>query len=162
MKTTITARLMILVTFIVTISFFSCKDDEDSPSKTDLISKNTWKVTAFTVDPAYPIFDENWNITGYSNDVFATMDDCSKDDTFKFNSDNTLKLDENASKCDPSDPQTSTGTWSFKSNEAILSFTIDGDTQDFTILELTESVLKLKYSETDGTESFTYTITFSH
>lgn len=142
----------------------SCKKDkEDDPvTKTDLLTSGSWKFTAFTVDPPYPIFDDQGNIIGTSDDVLGNMDDCSVDDVHSFKADNTFIFDEGASKCDSDDPQSISGTWSFKTNETVLSITQDGYTQDNVILELTERVLKVKYVEDDSSTNYTYTLTFSH
>ena len=163
MKTTIsTTKLMILVIMSATIALSACKKDAAPPSKTDLLTTSQWKITAFTVDPAIPVFDTQGNITGFTTDMFPYMESCSKDDTFKFKSDNTVEFDEGALKCDTTAPQTTSGTWSFKTNETILSIIEDGSLQDYTLMELTESSLKMKYSQTDGSDTYTFIIAFSH
>lgn len=158
------AKLLLLITFGLTIVFAACKKDEseDPPSNTELLTSSNWKMTAFTINPGFPIFDNEGNVIGTSEDVFAETESCSIDDTFKFNTDLSVVFDEGASKCDDNDPQTSPGTWAFKTNETILSLTSDGYTQDFTILELKDNIFKFKYSEVDGAETYTYTLTFSH
>jgi hypothetical protein len=162
MKRTNRVTSLLLLSFLsLTLAFSACKKDENQ-TKTDLLSKSAWKMTAYTVNPAFPILDINGQITGYSNDVFAQMDNCSKDDTYKFNSDNTMKLDEGASKCNSADPQFTAGTWSFNTDETVLTITTDGDPTLNTIEVLTADALKLKFTETDGTTTFTYTATFSH
>ena len=163
MKTAISiTKLMILVIMSATIALSACKKDASPVSKTDLLTASQWKMTAFTVDPGFPIFDALGNITGYSTDMYSSMESCSKDDTFKFNSDNSVKFDEGASKCDSSDPQSTSGTWSLKTNETILSLIDNGSAQDYTIMELTARILKMKYTQTDGSVSYTFTITLSH
>lgn len=156
--------LIILLVLGLVILTGSCKKDkEDDPkTKTELLTTGSWKFTAFTVDPPYPIFDDQGNIIGTSDDVLGNMDDCSVNDIHSFKTDNTFTFDEGATKCDPADPQTISGTWLFKTDETVLSITQDGYTQDNIILELTESVLKVKYTEVSASTNYTYTLTFSH
>jgi len=101
-------------------------------------------------------------VTGTTNDMFAMMEDCEKDDTNKFNTDKTVVTDEGATKCDSSNPQKTTSTWSFNADETVLTITDDGDVITLSILELTDKVLKLKSTETFDSETYTATITFSH
>lgn len=153
---------MILVVMSATIALSACKKDAASPSNTDLLCASKWKITAFTVDPGFPLFDALGNIMGYSTDMYSSMESCSKDDNIKFNSDNNVNYDEGASKCDSSDPQSTSGTWSFKTNETILSLIDNGSSQDYTIMELTASSLKMKYTQTGGSVSYAFIITLSH
>ncbi len=157
------SRMLFLSVLSLTFLFSACQKDDDVTVNTDLLTSSIWKMTAFTVDPAFPTFDNEGNITGSTNDLFAMMDDCSKDDTYSFNTDKTLIIDEGASKCDNSDPQKVTGSWSFNSDETTLTITFDGDPQTMTIIELTDKVIKLKYTEVDGGLPFSsITTTFSH
>lgn len=158
------AKLLFFITISLTFVFSACKKDknDDPATKTELITASKWKMTAFTVNPGFPIFDNQGNIIGTSEDMLAQMDACSIDDTFKFNTDMTFVFDEGASKCDSGDPQSTAGTWAFISSETILSITDDGSVQDLTILELKENILKVNYSEIDGSDTYTYTITFTH
>jgi len=119
-------------------------------------------MTANTIEPGFPTFDNEGNITGSTNDIFAMLDDCEKDDTHKFNSDKSLITDEGMTKCDSNDPQKTNGTWSFSADETSLTITEEEYSQVVKILELTQNVLKLKSTETEEGMTFTYTITFSH
>jgi hypothetical protein len=155
-------RLLIFSLLSLTFMISACKKDKVVSSKTSLLTAGSWKMTAFTIDPAYPIYDSNFNITGYTTDMFATMDACDKDDTHLFKVDYSVVTDEGATKCDPANPQTTTGTWSLNSDETVITITEDGVSQTATLLELTSSVLKFKTTDTFGTETETNTITFSH
>jgi len=160
-RTNWTKRLLLLSFLSLTLAFSACKKD-DPPTNTDHLTGSLWKMTAITIDPAFPIFDVNGNITGYTNDLFSQLSPCAKDDTYKYNSDFTMKTDEGASKCDSGDPQSTAGIWSFNTDETVLSTTSDGFTQVSTIMELTSEVLKLKYSQPVGPTTYTFNITFSH
>lgn len=155
-------RLLLLSFLSITLAFSACKKDDSPPTKTDLLTGKLWKMSAFTIDPAFPLFDGNGNIIGYSNDLLPQMDDCSKDDTYKFSTDNIAKFDEGALKCDSSDPQFTAGAWSLNTEETVLTITMDGSTQPSTILELTADVFKMKYTQSSGSTTYSYTITFTH
>ncbi|MFZ9942645.1 MAG: hypothetical protein ACO3O0_03465 [Bacteroidia bacterium] len=134
------AFLLLLASFTL-INLSSCsKDDDDNngggggtPSPTTnttkLCNKN-WKIVGLTVD---------------GTDLLPLIPGCQLDNLFKFITDGSLVYDEGATKCDPNDPQTTSGTWSWASNETKL--VIDGDTSDV----VTNSGTVLKLSVDDGT-----------
>lgn len=158
------AILLFVLTLSLTVVLSSCKKDKDvaPQTRTELLTNSNWKMTASTVSPEVPIYNDEGNIIGMSGDEYAQMEPCFKDDFTKFSTDYTVIFDEGATKCDASDPQTTSGTWAFKTNETILTVSEDGFTMDLKILEITQSTLKLQYSDTYDTETYTYTITFSH
>lgn len=134
------------VTFLLT----SCGDDDPVLTNSDLIL-GTWSLTAATIDP--PPFT-----TG--PDLFATYDACDKDDLLTFESGDAVKLDEGATKCNDSDPQTITGTYAFNPDETILTHTLDGTTVslDVTTLDANTMVLveKITAAGVENTLTFTY------
>jgi hypothetical protein len=156
------ARMLFMSLLSMTFLFSACKKDDEVITKTDLLTSGAWKATALTIDPAFPTFDNEGNITGSTNDLFAMMEDCSRDDIISFKADKTLIMDEGASKCDNADPQKNSGSWSFNSDETTLTITVDGDPQTMTIMELTDKVIKLKATEVDEGMTFSITTTFSH
>jgi hypothetical protein len=156
------SRVLILNLLTLTVLLSACKKDDQVPTKTELLTKGVWKMTAYTVDPEFAIFDNNGNMTGTTNDMFATMEDCEKDDTNKFNTDKTMVADEGATKCDSSNPQMTSMVWSFNADETALNISDDGDAIILSILELTDKVLKVKSTETYFSETYIATITFSH
>jgi hypothetical protein len=123
----------------------ACKKDDADPSKKELLCGKNWKMTALTI-----------NATGVTIDVFALYyEDCDKDDLVRFNEDGTTLMDYKV-RCDPSDPATETGTWSFNSDQTVL--TMDGDA--YNIVELTGSTLKVTANENIDGENYLATITF--
>ena len=68
---------------------------------------------------------------------------CSLDNTYTFNTNGSGTINEDALKCDPIDPQTSTFSWVFKSSETILSadFKLAGWSGDGTITALNDTSL---------------------
>ncbi len=121
----------------------SCdKDDEPKPkTKTELISAHVWKMTRLKLGT-----------------LEGDPETCLADDSYEYKIDFEYRFSEGATKCDPDFPTTITGTWEFKSNETILavSQTESGVTitLNYTILELTEDKLRLKFdfaSEVEAT-----------
>ena len=112
-------------------------------------------MTALTINPA----------VNSMTDFYAFLPACTKDDLTKFNSDGTVNFDEGATKCDSGDPQTTYGTWSFNSDQTVLSVTSEGLTEAYTISELTETVLKFSYTMVDdlgeGEKTYTLAVTFT-
>lgn len=159
-----THRFLIFSLLSLALLIPSCsKDEEDERSpKTELLTASAWKMTAYTVEPGFPTFDNEGNITGTTNDIFALFDSCEKDDTYQFNTDKSLIIDEGLTKCNSSDPQKTNGNWSFNTDESSLTITEEVIPQTVTIVALTQSVLKIKSTDTDEGITFTYTVTFSH
>jgi hypothetical protein len=134
----------------------NCKKDSN-PSKTEMLTGKSWMVTAWTVDPAYPI-----NGTTVTN-WYAQMDACEKDDIVNFKSGGTYTIEEGATKCYDGDPQVyETGTWTFNSDETIIVMTPNGDTPvSCTIVSLSSNTLKISYQETDNYIKYTDTKTLT-
>lgn len=132
MKFSIKSLLFLLA--VSAFSFVACNDDEDTQTPEDLLtSASCWS----------PVKDEIFNPqTNQWED--QGVDDCTKDDCTKLNSDKTVSFDEGATKCDPSDPQTSTGTWSLSADGKTLTITVDNETVPGTVVELTSSKLVLE------------------
>lgn len=118
---------LLMVLFVLTA--VSCKKDKP---REELLTSGAWRATSISVA-----------LGPLTVDAFAELEDCEKDDRMTFKSDKTVEIDEGATKCNPSDPQTySLGAWSLSDNDNKLSY--GGITYD--ILELTESRLRLKGS----------------
>jgi len=133
---------------------FSCKKDEKSKTKTELLSNGSWHVTAYTVDP--PI-DWDGDGTDESN-VYPVIEQCIKDDHTTFFANGTGELDEGSTKCDPNDPQTIPLSWEFDQSESQLTV----ESIQYQIESLTESQMVLKEIEVISSVTVTHTITFGH
>jgi hypothetical protein len=129
---TINAKAALFLLFAAAISFSACKKDEKS--KTEILTSTTcWSPTKQeTLDPT----TGNW--------VEDAIENCTKDDCTTFKSDGTLTFDEGATKCDPTDPQTSSGSWSLSADEKSLILTESGTSFSFTIVEINEDKLVLE------------------
>jgi hypothetical protein len=143
-------KKILLIVSLFTLIVSSCKKDDD-PSNTDKLTGKAWKITALKVDPA--INSGGTMIT----DLYAQTADCDKNNTLTFNVDKTYIEDEGATKCNPLDPQTTSGTWAFNSDETVLT---QDNTDSYTILQNDGNVLKLSFTEVDAGITYTYTATF--
>src|SRR4051812_42147827 len=91
----------------VLLTFAGCKKSSDNKSKTktEIISQSSWKI-------------DNAKVSGI--DVTSSLDACEIDNILTFSSNGTGTLDEGATKCDASDPQSNPFSWNFASNETML------------------------------------------
>jgi len=139
-----------LLPLMVVLAMASCKKDD--PTTTELlIDSDGWILVSMTVDP--PIVDP---ISGTSiTDFYAQMDACDKDDITIFQDNGTYITDEGATKCDPNDPQTETGTWVLSADEKTI--TIDGES--WTIESLTKSSMRVTFPFDEPYTGITYTMT---
>jgi len=149
---------------ILGLSFSACKKDKkEDPkpkTKTELLTNKNWKLVASTVDPAFPA-----NNTLYTN-LFTILRDCYKDNLLRFETPNVFKYDEGPTKCNATDTQTHTGTWTFNLDETKITttFTSGGNTSSTTydVLELSDGTLKVSYIDQLGTTTnFVVTDTYS-
>jgi hypothetical protein len=59
----------------------------------------------------------------------------------------------------PNDPQTTTQTWIFNSDETVITFTDAAGTYDATVTTLNEDQLIIKQTEAEDNVVYTFTIT---
>lgn len=109
-------RLVLLNIFAIVLitSVGACGKESGSQSsqtKTDLITATAWKIDQIGVDA-----DKNGTI-----DLPQTLQDCELDNTFTFKKDGTGIFDEGATKCNSTDPQNGSYSWSFINNESGIS-----------------------------------------
>lgn len=111
---------------VVSVAMLSCGDDDDKVSRTDLLTAHAWVV-------------KQYEIGGQVSDVI----ECSADDVNTFFKDGKYSYTTGSVKCDDDEADVS-GTWLLKENDQILSITIDGVTDEGTVVTLTSNTLKLK------------------
>ncbi len=143
----------------------SCKKDEDEPApepapipltNTQKLTGKNFKLTAMTVNPGINLG------TVVITDIYAQIPSCAQDDLMNFNSNGTYTDDEAASKCDPADPQTTTGTWVWNTNETVLTITETGSSPtSLTVITNDGTTLKGTMSEVDNGTTYVYTITYT-
>ncbi|WP_157547657.1 hypothetical protein [Hymenobacter sp. DG25A] len=158
-------RLFIALLFVG--SFTACKKDNDDnkpKTKTELLTAKNWRLSA-------AVGSLTSGSSTYSQDIFADMEPCQKDDFEKFSTDKTAILDQGATKCDDmaSDPQTQKVAWNFESDETKLKISEIGGGDSYTVdlVELTATTMIQKYTEKEvdpdtGQETtLTYTLTYA-
>jgi hypothetical protein len=86
------------------------------------------------------------------------MDACIKDNYYVLKKDGNAELNEGPTKCDASDPQTTTIAWALSSDEKEITIGLN----KFTILELTPTELRVSGPYAlPGLGSITADVTFS-
>jgi Lipocalin-like domain len=124
--------IVLLLAGLLELSSCSKKNDEVTLTKSELLETHTWKLTKIKV-----------------SGVESAPDACSLDDVYTFLDTGVYKQDEGPSKCEPSDPQTTTGTWEFTSNETKIKVSYGGGAViifEKEIVELTSTTMRLKYN----------------
>ncbi len=154
MKTISLKALVAMFSLLATLTMTSCEKDKDKPDNTEVLTGGSWKLTAMTSDPAF-----DWFGTPVTN-LYAQLPACIKDDLTIFKENGTVNFDEGASKCDPNDPQTTSGTWAFNTDETILSVTTDGDTESWNVEEMKDKTFRARYEITQEGITYTFTVTF--
>lgn len=141
-----------LITLSFTLSvltvFTSCKKDSGSNSKSVLITKAAWHFSKYETQ----IGTAAWtDLSGY-------LTPCILDNAYSFKSSGVYTFDEGATKCDPSDPQTSNFNWSFLENETKIKI----DNTTYTLVQLDETTLSYSSSSTSNGTTSTAKYTFKH
>jgi hypothetical protein len=119
-----------------------------APSRTDLLTTPKWKISTGTVSLGTNSFPIN-----------VVLPTCYNDDTFKFNTDKTVVDDAGATKCNATDPQTQTGSWSFANSEQTqMQLTVPNTPLNgtFDIKELTSNSLRLTGTLSGATVDVTF------
>jgi Tfp pilus assembly protein PilV len=150
----LTTLVLAIVSAIVTSSC-NKDDDETQKTKTELLTAGSWKRTALISNPAY-----DWNGNGMaSTDVLSIMFPCEKDnfDTYKTNG--VMTTDEGATKCSSTDPQTWDTTWELIDNESKILY--DGSYY-YLLVEVTETILKLRGTFVENGITYTHDESYSH
>jgi hypothetical protein len=144
-------RIGIFCLLALTLFVASCKKDK---TNAELLRSKNWKLVSLTIDPPITIPFPLPGVT-YS-DVFATLENCEKDDLTRFNEGGVVTFDEGTTKCNPAAPQTVNGVYSINSTETIVTV----DNQDWNIAEISESKLKVTYKQAITGINYTYTATY--
>ncbi|HTN17125.1 MAG TPA: hypothetical protein VL092_05560 [Chitinophagaceae bacterium] len=139
-------KKILLLAVTATSLLGSCKKDDKKDSSTGTeakIADKKWKLTA-----------HSYVFNGQTNDGYAQLKDCQKDNFAIYSSDKSIIIDEGATKCMSSTPQMQTvGTWELRSGGKELF--LSGAEAVYGIKELTlniiessSSTLKVKYTTT--------------
>ena len=148
------ALVAMLGVFALLLTYSCKKDDDATPDKTKLLTGGSWQLSAMNVEPAI-----EWFGTPITN-VFSQLPNCVKDDLAIFKTNGTVNYDEGPSKCEPNDPQTTSGTWAFNTDQTILSITSEGDTESWDVSSLTKTAFKAEYKQVEEGITYTFSVTF--
>lgn len=150
----------IILLSVVSLFVYSCEKTENKPdnnnnngsskTKVELLTQKNWKVSSLVSSG-----QDLWNS--------FLIESCNKDNQYRFRTDDSLSLYDMASKCSPTDPDSSVSIYKFYNNNTQLilnvkltSTNVLNDTTD--IVELSETLLKINatYSGIPATISFTH------
>ena len=145
-----------LILSIAILGLLACSKEDPAPakSKEELLTNNNSKI---------------WKKTETStNGIPETLQDCEKDNTYTFKSDNKLDFGYGTNKCSSIETD-NTGSWKFNQPKDSLTITIkitSGSTTvtndlKYKILELSESKLKLTLTYTFSGTAFTKQETYT-
>lgn len=115
-----------MTAFTICLTIESCK--KDGKSANSIVGK--WTMTAYIHD----------GIDVYGTQVLP----CVTDNIITFTSDQQIIADEGATKCNSSDPQTITGTYSFNSDNTQLTASFGGSSDVDYVRTLNSTTLKLE------------------
>ncbi|HSB91823.1 MAG TPA: lipocalin family protein [Flavitalea sp.] len=136
-------KLMIFSLCIAVLASCSKNDDNDKePTPSQLLTNVAWKYDNAGIDA-------NGDGTIDTALPDGTIEDCDKDNTYTFMDDGTGTMDEGATKCDGSSPQTVPFNYSLNSNGTVINFpdtVISGISGDVSIKKLTATQLVLSKS----------------
>jgi len=101
-----------LITLALAWASCSKNSSNNNNNNVTLLTKSTWKFDTAGID---------LNKDGSIDQEDPSLEPCFKDNTYVFNKDSTVVMDEGATKCDAGDPQTSSYAWSLtNSNPPVL------------------------------------------
>jgi len=160
MKSTIQLTALLLVIINAAI-FLSCDDDDNdetpkTKTKRELLTAGPWKRSALTSNPAY-----DWNANGVSDtDVLSIMFACEKDNFDEYKPNGIFESNEGPTKCNSTDPQTWTEEWELIGDEIFYV----GPDYDYiyTLVEVTETTLKLTVTFEEDGVTYTQDEAYSH
>jgi Lipocalin-like domain len=133
MKNVFATRYGLVIAAISFIALACDKDEEQS--KTDLLTAKGWKHTKVEIK-----FGNAPEVDVTAESDF--LENCEKDNVITFAKDKTYDAQVGSDDCN-GDESGGSGTWAWQSNETTLSMTSDGYTDNFPVVSLTETTLKL-------------------
>ena len=151
-------KLISILLILFAASFLlssSCNKNDNPPApiktKTQLLTQSPWKFKSATAG---------------GSDASGFLQACQKDNIYTFAAAGTGTTDEGPSKCNTGDPQITSFTWNFASNETMLqvsSVFFSNTNTNFDLVSLTETELVVKTFYTPPIGPFIeVTITFQH
>ncbi len=164
--------IVYLSMFAIAMLVFSCKKDS-TPSKTDILTGSTWKITSKTISPSITVpLDSLGHVIIISN-VSVYDPDSVKNFGYKFNSNGSFTCTDSANKVLPPYPN----TWQFNSDDTQITlgqqlefdYSIPAATgvqvvkiiiQKITISSITSTQITATYPLVFNNANYTVTIVF--
>lgn len=122
-----TIKNLLIPVFISSLIIISCKDNDSTPdpnkpakTNTELLTDSSWILVSAQFNPPL-VINLGPKIDTFNNLFEVPLyEDCNRDNRIKFNSNNTMTLDNGAKKCG-SEPQTANdGIWKFINSEKTI------------------------------------------
>lgn len=118
----------LIVGLLIAIVVFACKDEDSSPTKTQLLTGKAWRLTSIEVNG-----DEQ------------PLPSCFGDDEIYFYTDGLFEWVYKEDLCNEDGPLYYDGEWEFNEDQTEIMWEISGGSEsDFEIIELTSSVFRLR------------------
>jgi hypothetical protein len=144
-------KKLTLFSFITVLLFTQCsKDDTPAPTKTDYITKGSWKFERAIAN---------------GTDVSSQIPACFKDNTMTFATNGSGTISEGTTACVP--PAPSDFTWSFQNNETLLNLStplVSGGSGIFSLINVNDVNLTLSQNMTipPATVPILVVVSFNH
>lgn len=144
-----------LITLVLSVTWASCSKNSSSNNSNNvtLLTKSTWKFDTSGID---------MDMNGTIDQEDPIIEPCFKDNTFVFNTDSTVVMDEGANKCS-TNPQTSTYSWTISGNPPILRSDVNSVlAQGVRISTLTDTKLTVYKDTSLAGFSIRYILSLKH
>jgi hypothetical protein len=135
-----------LLALLAITGFVACQKDALVTYKTDA-TEELKSNKALLVDNNWVKISETSMINGEKEDIFASSEECAKDNTMEFKGTGSLILGEGATMCDPNARETTEGNWNFEGVEQkMVTVAMEDYTYKAEITELNNLVLVWKFT----------------
>lgn len=108
-------KQVLLLCVLTVFAFSSCKKVDEPNMRQDQLRAGTWKRTVLKVTYRQPGGND------ITEDAYATLPDCAKDDLLEFTSAYDGDVNEGSSKCNVGDPDKTKFTWKLVNGETQLN-----------------------------------------
>jgi Lipocalin-like domain len=142
--------------WLVACNSSTSTEETGGGKRSEIIVGKNWKQISITMDPGI-------NINGVVvTDLFAQFENCEKDGSTKFLANGNYAEDEGSLKCDPSDPQTLSGTWVFNPDETVLTMTETGDVPvSYDVVTLNSTTMVVTTTSSDFGDELNHKLTLT-
>src|SRR5687767_2346574 len=129
--------LKIMTMFLLALAVCPGCKKETKLSTEQLLTKAVWKMTARTIqDGSNPPVDQ-----------FSSLPECSRDDIYSINDDQTYIITNGATACAGEPAILQTATWQLSHDKKVFYYELGSTSYYYDIEELTENSLTLKVQE---------------